>query len=56
MNPVLYVDQYPLPKPEDLFATLSGGKYFAKLDLSHTYNQLIFEESSRELVTINTHK
>ena len=25
--PVLEVDQYPLPKPEDLFASLSGGSF-----------------------------
>ena len=24
VNPVLYADQYPLPLPEDLFATLAG--------------------------------
>ena len=35
VNPVLDVDQYPLPKPEDIFATLSGGKKFTTLDLSH---------------------
>lgn len=33
VNLVLEVDQYPLPRPEDLFATLAGGKYFSTLDL-----------------------
>ena len=35
LNPSLEVDKYPLPKPENLFATLSGGKVFLKIDLSH---------------------
>ena len=41
---------------EELFTSLSGGKKFTKLDLSHAYLQLELEEQSRELVTINTHK
>ena len=36
-NQVLSVEQYPLPKPEDLFATLAGGQAFSKLDLSQAY-------------------
>ena len=50
------VDQYPLPKPEDLFATLAGGKKFTKLDLSQAYQQLTLDNESRKYVTINTHK
>ena len=55
VNQALAVDQYPLPKPEDLFATLSGGKKFSKLDLSQAYQQVELEDSSKAFVTINTH-
>jgi len=33
VNPVLKVDQYPVPTAEDLFATLAGGRTFTKLDV-----------------------
>ena len=56
VNPVLDVDQYPLPKPDDIFATLSGGQHFTPLDLTHAYNQLLLDEESRKFVTVNTHK
>ena len=54
-NPVLEVDRYPLPTPDDLFATVSGAKYFSKLDLSHAYQQVELEPKSRKLVTASTH-
>ncbi len=56
INPVIEVDQYPLPKPDDLFATLAGGERFTKIDLTNAYQQISLDESSRELVTINTHR
>ena len=56
VNYALTVDQYPLPKPEDLFATLSNGQEFSKLDLSQAYLQLKLDELSRPYTTINTHQ
>ena len=56
VNPVLEVDQYPLPRPEDLFATLARGKYFSTMDLSHAYNQLPLDDNARPFLTINTHR
>ena len=56
VNSELEVDQYPLPKPNELFATLAGGKIFTKLDLSQAYLQLQLEEASTPLVTVNTHQ
>ena len=56
VNNAIEVDAHPLPKPEEIFATLSGGEKFTKIDLSSAYQQLLLEQQSRELVTINTHK
>ena len=56
INQALQVDQYPLPKPSDLFASLTGGKKFTKLDLTSAYQQVPLDEASLKLVTINTHQ
>ena len=56
INPQIQVDQYPLPRVEDVFATLSGGKKFSKLDLRQAYLQMPVEEKSKEYLTVNTHK
>ena len=37
VNQAAKTDTYPLPRIEDLFASLSGGKSFSKLDLAHAY-------------------
>ena len=56
INPSLDVDQHPLPKPEDIFASLSGGVKFTVLDLLQAYNQLLLDDHSKKLVTVNTHQ
>ena len=55
INPVLAVDKYLLPKPDDLMAQLAGGQKFSKLDLSQVYQQILLDENSRKFATINTH-
>lgn len=39
VNPHLNVDQYPLPKVEDIFAQLANGKRYSKIDLRSAYFQ-----------------
>ena len=55
INPWLKVPDYPFPTVEELFATLNGGQKFTKLDLTQAYQQMELDESSRNLVCINTH-
>jgi len=56
LNPVLKVDQYPMPVPEDLFATPAGGQTFTRLDLSQAYQQVPLDLESQRYVTISTHQ
>ena len=51
LNPQLQVDKYPLPRPVSLFATFSGGQFFATLDSSNAYHQMEVEEPSQALHT-----
>jgi hypothetical protein len=56
INKALDVDQYPLPKPEEIFTTLAGGQKFSKLDLSQAYQQLPLSDDAKKYTTINTHQ
>ena len=56
VNPALHVDQHPIPTLEQAFGRLAHGQRFTKIDLKSAYQQLVLDEASRELVTINTPK
>ena len=56
VNQALETERYPLPKIEDILASLAGGERFTKLDLSKAYLQVQLDEASRKFMVINTHK
>lgn len=56
VNQASKLEQYPIPKLEDLLEKLAGGEKYSKLDLSHAYQQVILDEESKIYVTLNTHK
>ncbi|XP_014876941.1 uncharacterized protein K02A2.6-like [Poecilia latipinna] len=56
VNPVLRVDQYPLPRIEDIFTAVAGGKHFSKIDLAQAYLQMEVEETSKKYLVINTQR
>ena len=55
VNQAAKLDTYPLPRADDLFASLADGKTFTTLDLAHAYQQIPLDEDSKKLVCINTH-
>ena len=56
VNPQLDINQYPFPKPEEIFQMLNGGKKFSKMDLADAYMQVELEECDRKYTTVNTPK
>ena len=55
INPVICLQIYPLPTPEELFSALANEESYSKLDLSRAYKQMKVEKSSQPLLTINIH-
>ena len=51
MNKASRLDTYPLPRIDDLYASLAGGQSFTKLDLKNAYLQIELEEESEKYVT-----
>ena len=56
MNKCVETKTYPLSTTEDIFACLTGGRVFTKLDLSEAYLQLPVDDDSKDLLVINTPK
>ncbi len=50
------LEQYPIPRMEDMLAVLSGGEKYTKLEMSHAYQQIFLDETSKQCVTVNTQK
>ncbi|XP_064470043.1 uncharacterized protein K02A2.6-like [Ornithodoros turicata] len=46
INPVIHVEKYPVPRVEELFAKMTGGSKFTKLDLKDAYQQIELDTES----------
>ncbi|CAI5661061.1 unnamed protein product [Oreochromis niloticus] len=57
VNKVSPVEQYPIPRMEDMIAGLAGGEKYTKLDMSHAYQQVVLDDESRKkFMIITDHK
>lgn len=56
INTKLIIDEHPLLTINELFAKLTGGVKFSKIDLRQAYLQLEIHPEDSKLLTLNTHK
>ena len=56
VNPMLQVDQYPIPNSNELMTSLANQKHFTKLNLKSAYELMLLDKESAKLVRINTHQ
>ncbi|XP_055901962.1 uncharacterized protein K02A2.6-like [Eupeodes corollae] len=54
LNPHLKDFNHPLPRIEDIFASLHGGKIFCKLDVKQAFMQCLLDERSQMLCALST--
>lgn len=56
VNQATESDTYPMPTANEVFAIIAGGKYFTTLDLERAYTQVVVDENTAKLLTLNTCK
>ncbi|KAI5751278.1 hypothetical protein M8J77_006027 [Diaphorina citri] len=56
LNKCIQDMNYPIPRIDDIFAQMNGGKYFCTLDLSKAYLHYEMDEQSAMLQSLSTHK
>ncbi|KAL5479520.1 hypothetical protein EMCRGX_G023048 [Ephydatia muelleri] len=56
VNSAACTESYPLPRIEDLLASINNGRIFSKLDFSNAFQQLELDNDSKRFVTISTQR
>ncbi|XP_052753936.1 uncharacterized protein K02A2.6-like [Galleria mellonella] len=56
LNKNLLDDKYPIPRVEEVFSKLSGGRYFCTLDINQAYLHMKTDPTTAEMQAISTCK
>lgn len=56
VNKATKIQNYPLPRLEQLLERLGNCKIFTKIDLAQAFQQMELDEEAQEMCTINTHR
>jgi Reverse transcriptase (RNA-dependent DNA polymerase) len=56
LNKATIADQHPIPKQTDILQALSGAQYLSVFDALSGFTQLEFDEQSRPITAVQTHR
>lgn len=56
LNKQLDLHHHPLPRTQDLLASLGKNAYYTKIDFSDAYLQIELDDEAKKLVVVSTHK
>jgi len=56
LNKATVADQHPIPKQTDILQALSGAQYLSVFDALSGFTQMEFDEESRHITAIRTHR
>ncbi|XP_054272899.1 uncharacterized protein K02A2.6-like [Macrosteles quadrilineatus] len=56
VNKLIKDENYPIPRVEDIYTQMNGGKLFCTLDISNAYLHMRMDEESAHMQTLSTHK
>lgn len=56
VNRMIKTCLHPLPTVNEMLYTMNGAHFYAKLDLKQAYQQLVVDDETAEILTVNTHK
>lgn len=54
VNPLMIIDEHPIPRIEDIFNRMKGATLFCHLDVTDAYTHLPIDEQFRQVLTLNT--
>lgn len=55
LNKLIKDEKYPIPRIEEIFTKMNGGRYFCTLDISNAYLHMKMDEESALMQTLSTH-
>lgn len=55
LNKIIKEEKHPIPRIEEIFAQMNGGKYFCTLDISNAYLHMKMSNESAMMQTLSTH-
>lgn len=56
LNKLIKDENHPIPRIEDIFSSMAGGRFFCTLDIKSAYLHMVMDDESSKMQALSTHK